>query len=136
MKRNNDDMQRLDVDLLEDLVEATGNIIHDREAKAALAKLPTNQLGYHTLDSVTKWWKERQRLRRTPPTPPWRSRLQKVLQTISKPWELLEYLKDETHRQVQINKKEEVRAGCEERRDELTRTREPGNTTCKTSARR
>lgn len=48
MKRNNDDMQRLDVDLLEDLVEATGKIIHDREAKAALERLPTNQLGYHS----------------------------------------------------------------------------------------
>ena len=64
MEVNNDNMQRLDVDLLEDLVEATGNIIHDREAKAALNKLLTNQLEKHTLESVIKWGKERQRLRR------------------------------------------------------------------------
>ncbi|GMH64446.1 hypothetical protein TL16_g03960 [Triparma laevis f. inornata] len=107
MKVNNDNMQRLDVDLLEDLVEATGNIIHDREAKAALNKLPTNQLGKHTLESVIKWWKERQRLRRQPAVPPWRARLQTVLGFISKPWEALEFLKKETHRQVQINKREE-----------------------------
>ncbi|GMH98051.1 hypothetical protein TrST_g10758 [Triparma strigata] len=99
MKVNNDNMQRLDVDLLEDLVEATGNIIHDREAKAALEKLPTNQLGKHTLDCVIKWWKERQRLRRMPAVPPWRKRLDVVLNFISKPWEALEFLKEETHRQ-------------------------------------
>ncbi len=121
--RNNDDLIKLDVDLLEDLVEATGNIIHDREAKVALESLPKNQLGKHSLQSVIAWWKKRQRQKRRPPIPGWRKRLGKLLKGITKPWILLDYLKDETDRQIQINKVEEGWADWKTEED-LERERE------------
>eukprot|EP00520_Triparma_pacifica_P017580 CAMPEP_0118648718 /NCGR_PEP_ID=MMETSP0785-20121206/9310_1 /TAXON_ID=91992 /ORGANISM="Bolidomonas pacifica, Strain CCMP 1866" /LENGTH=1087 /DNA_ID=CAMNT_0006540939 /DNA_START=20 /DNA_END=3279 /DNA_ORIENTATION=+ len=105
--KNNDDMVKLDVDLLEDLVEATGNLIHDREARAALEVIPTNQLGKHKVADVIKWWTSRQEARRKPPTKPWRQRLGALMEYVNRPWKFLEYLKDETNTQVQINKKEE-----------------------------
>ena len=105
--KNNDDMVKLDVDLLEDLVEATGNLIHDREARAALEVIPTNQLGKHKVGDVIKWWVGRQEARRKPPTKPWRQRLAVLMDVVNRPWKFLEFLKDETHTQVQINMKEE-----------------------------
>ena len=105
--KNNDDMVKLDVDLLEDLVEATGNLIHDREARAALEVLPTNQLGKHKMGDVIKWWVSRQEARRKPPTKPWRRRLANLMDIVNRPWKFLEFLKDETNTQVQINKIEE-----------------------------
>ena len=105
--RNNDDLQKLDIDLFEDLVEATGNLIHDREAKSGLDSLPASQLGMHALASVQNWWKKRQQDARRPPTPPWRRRMASVLDTITAPWNFFDKVKYEADRQVQINKVEE-----------------------------
>ena len=92
---------------MEDLVEATGNIIHDREAKAALQVIPTNQLGKQKTEDVIAWWISRQQARRRLPTKPWRQRLWSLTDYVNRPWKFLEFLKEETNTQVQINKKEE-----------------------------
>ena len=38
-----DGMARLDLDLIEDVIEAVGVLIDDDEARAALTSIPTNQ---------------------------------------------------------------------------------------------
>jgi len=106
MKLSNDGLIKLDVDLLEDLVEATGKIIHDREAKAALRELPSNQLGKHSLHDFIKWWKQRLKKLEAPDIPPWRARLHTVLAQLERPWKFLDNLIRETKRQVSINKEE------------------------------
>jgi len=117
MKRSNDGLVRLDVDLLEDLVEATGKIIHDREAKKALLEIKTNQLGMHGLADVLLWWKGRIKLLEAPDIPPWRARLAVIYDGLRKPWEWLEVVKEETKRQIPINLEEGEWKGWKEKVD-------------------
>ena len=119
---NYDGLLTLDVDPLEDIVEATGHVILDREAERALGITPhpprrpgdlppnliaKNQLGKVSLDDVVTWWKERQRRRRLQRAQPWRIRLDYVKSVFDKGWAWIDGQKEDWKRQTIINSKEE-----------------------------
>ena len=59
LPQSDDGMVALDIDLLEDIIEATGIVLPDKEAKEALEWMPANQLGWYNLAGVLHWWRKR-----------------------------------------------------------------------------
>ena len=59
LPQSDDGMVALDIDLLEDIVESTGILLPDKEAREALEWMPANQLGWYNLAGVLHWWRKR-----------------------------------------------------------------------------
>ena len=82
LDHSEDGMMALNIDVLEDIIESTGILITDAEAKEALAWMSSNQLGWYNLAQVLKWWRKRAADAKQVMPEPWQQKIQRFHETL------------------------------------------------------
>jgi hypothetical protein len=104
---------RLDLDLVIDLVEATGASISDAEAQHALENIETDQLGASSLENFTAWWRARGR-REEQQLDAWRMRFYTFYTDCLGVLRSLEDVKMAVHRRLKLIQEEQNRTEAED----------------------